>query len=197
MTDFRTSLESGKETENLILKIIKKKYSSAYIISGYCKEYDIFIPEVDIGVEVKQDKKSMHTGNLVVEIEFNGKPSALSTTKADCWVFYDGEELFWITPNKLRWLTRNMTPATFIGDGDTVSKKAYLVKKKVIKENSVNKFHLKKCMLCKRMRKTNNVNGCSSCGRESVCMDCYFRHLPKCDPDMHEYQQQLKLKERE
>ena len=80
MTDFRTSLESGKETENLILKIIKKKYSSAYIVDGYCKEYDIFIPEVDIGVEVKQDKKSMHTGNLVVEIEFNGKPSALSTT---------------------------------------------------------------------------------------------------------------------
>jgi hypothetical protein len=193
MADFKTSLESGKETESLVLKLIKKKYPSAYIIEGYYKEYDIFIPEVDIGVEVKQDKKSMYTNNLVIEIEFGGKPSALSTTKADCWVFYDGKELIWITPNKLRWLTRDMRPAVFVGDGDTVKKKAYLVKKDLIKENSVNKFHLKKCQLCRRMRKSGYVSGCSFCGRENVCLDCYNRHLPRCNPDMYNYQQQLKM----
>ena len=59
------------------------------MIDGYCKEWDIYIPELDEGVEVKSDQKSKHTGNIVIEIEFNGKPSALATTKAKYWVIFD------------------------------------------------------------------------------------------------------------
>ena len=136
MSDFNTSLKIGKETEKYVLGIIKKKYPSAYIIDGYFKEYDIYIPEIDKSVEVKKDKKSIYTGNIVVEIEFNGKPSALSTTKADYWVFWDERELMWITPEKLREIVKYMKPAIFTGKGDTLSKKAYLVKKKIIKDNS-------------------------------------------------------------
>lgn len=137
MSSFYESLESGKEIERLVLSTIKKKYPTAYIIEGYYKYYDIFIPEKNIGVEVKRDEKSKYTGNIVVEIEFDGKPSALSTTRADYWVFYDGECYIWIEPDKLRSICPIFEEIrTFVGKGDTKEKKAYLMPKNIIKEYS-------------------------------------------------------------
>ena len=131
---FYKDLESGKEIENSVLSIIKKKYPKSYIIDGYFKDYDIYVPEKDIGVEVKRDEISKYTGNLVVEIEFDGKPSALSTTKADYWVFYDGGCYIWITTSKLNYVVSNFgIIRKFIGKGDTKYKKAYLMKKDIIK----------------------------------------------------------------
>ena len=137
MSSFYESLESGKEIERLVLSTIKKKYPTPYIIEGYYKYYDIFIPEKNIGVEVKRDEKSKYTGNIVVEIEFDGKPSALSTTRADYWVFYDGECYIWIEPDKLRSICPIFEEIrTFVGKGDTKEKKAYLMPKNIIKEYS-------------------------------------------------------------
>ena len=137
MSSFYESLESGKEIERLVLSTIKKKYPTAYIIEGYYKYYDIFIPEKNIGVEVKRDEKSKYTGNIVVEIEFDGKPSALSTTRADYWVFYDGECYIWIEPDKLRSICPIFEEIrTFVGKGDTKEKNAYLMPKNIIKEYS-------------------------------------------------------------
>ena len=79
-----------------------------------------------------QDKKSNFTGNIVVEVEFNGKPSALSTTTADYWVFDDGEIYIWTTPRTLRLLIKSMSPVVFVGNGDNKKKKAYLVKKSIV-----------------------------------------------------------------
>ena len=192
MSDFKTSLEVGKETERYVLQIIQKKYPSAYMIAGYCKEYDIYIPELSVGVEVKKDKKSIYTGNIVVEIEFNGKPSALSTTKADYWVFYDEKELIWTTPGKLRTIVKDMKPATFIGKGDTVSKKAYLVKKKIIKDNSITSISKSICVFCNKPQKTNNISKCSVCDWK-MCLSCFSCHLIACDQVMDNYQQQLRI----
>ena len=86
---FKEDLLVGQEVEALVLERIKKKYPKAYSIEGYCKEYDIWIPELNYGIEVKQDAKSNYTGNIVIEIEMFNKPSALITTKAKYWVFYD------------------------------------------------------------------------------------------------------------
>ena len=107
MSNFKESLESGKQIEESVLSMIKQKYPTAYIIDGYYKYYDIFIPEKNLGVEVKRDEKSKYTGNFVVEVEFNGYPSALSTTRADYWVFYDGESYIWIEPSKLKYIAHN------------------------------------------------------------------------------------------
>ena len=74
MNSFYADLKDGKQTENDVLSIIKKKYPKSYIIEGYFKDYDIYIPEKDMGIEVKKDVKSQETGNLVIEVEFNGKP---------------------------------------------------------------------------------------------------------------------------
>jgi len=131
---FNRDLKRGKYHENVILEVIQKKYPKAFIKDGYCKEYDIFIPELKIGVEVKSDEKSKFTGNIVIEIEFNNRPSALITSKAKYWVIFDGYDYHWflkdkikdcILENKLKWVE-------FIGKGDTKSKKAYLIKKEIL-----------------------------------------------------------------
>ncbi len=130
MDTFKLDLFTGESAEREVLTYIQKKYPEAYKIEGYFKDYDIYIPEVDKSVEVKQDFKSEFTSNLVVEVEFNNTPSALSTTKADYWVFVTRFNWFWITPKQICDCIREYkyTPATFVGKGDTKSKKAYLIK---------------------------------------------------------------------
>ena len=137
MSNFKESLKDGKKSEEAILSIIKPKYPTAYIIEGYYKYYDIFIPEKNLGIEVKKDVKSQETGNLVIEVEFNGYPSALSTTRADYWVFYDGESYIWIEPSKLKSIVHNFGQIReFVGKGDTKPKKAHLIPKHIIKDYS-------------------------------------------------------------
>ena len=135
--NFKESLAIGHSSEDAVCAKINKKYPKAHVIKGYCKGYDIYVPETNKKVEVKQDKKSNFTGNIVVEIEFDGKPSALSTTEADYWVFDDGEIYIWITPETLRQVVLPMYAVTFTGNGDNKSKRAYLVKKDIIKRNAL------------------------------------------------------------
>ena len=128
---FKRDLKRGKHHENVVLNYIKAKYKNAYIKDGYCKEYDIFVPEMNFGVEVKSDEKSKYTNNIVIEIEFNNKPSALMTTKAKYWVIYDGYSYNWFLTDKIKDCIKdnNLRYAQFTGKGDTKSKKAYLIKK--------------------------------------------------------------------
>tara|TARA_R100001594_G_scaffold97418_1_gene131676 strand:- start:3603 stop:4109 length:507 start_codon:yes stop_codon:yes gene_type:complete len=133
--NFKDSLAIGNTVEDNVCAKIRKKYPKAYVKQGYCKGYDIYVPETKRKVEVKQDKKSNFTGNIVIEIEFNGKPSALSTTEAHYWVFDDGEKYMWITPAILRQIIEPLRPVKFVGNGDNKSKLAYLVKKDIIIAN--------------------------------------------------------------
>jgi hypothetical protein len=127
---FKADLERGIKVENMLLDILKRKYPASTLVNAF-KGYDIWIPEIHKSIEVKYDQKSNETGNIVVEIEFNGKPSALMTTTADYWVFYDGNVFVTIEPkdiikcifmNKLQYVE-------FVGNGDSKSKKAFLIKK--------------------------------------------------------------------
>ena len=136
--NFKESLVIGHSSEDAVCEKIKKKYPMAYVKEGYCKEYDIYVPEIDKKIEVKQDKKSNYTNNIVVEIEMPpGKPSALSTTESDYWVFDDGEIYIWITPETLRQIIKPFTPVKFVGNGDNKEKLAYLIKKEIIKRNAL------------------------------------------------------------
>ena len=119
-----------------ILKKIQRRYPKAKKIEGYFKGNDIFVPELQIRIEVKQDKKSQHTGNYVIETEFNGSPSALSTTEADYWVIFDGECEIWTTPYRIMEAVKGLPLREFIGKGDTKAKKAYLCPIENIKNNA-------------------------------------------------------------
>jgi len=130
---FKESLSSGKQSEKIVLKMVQNKYPKAYIKEGYHKEYDIMIPEIDKTIEVKKDFKSQYTGNVVIEMEMNNRPSGLQTTTADWWVFHlDETEIVWITLERLKEMVEleGYKLVEFIGDGDEISKQAYLVPKK-------------------------------------------------------------------
>ena len=85
---FVKDLETGKVYENKALQLIQKKYPKAFIQDGYFLEWDIYIPELDMGVEVKSDAQYKKTGNFYVEYECNDKPSGIATTKAKYYYIY-------------------------------------------------------------------------------------------------------------
>jgi hypothetical protein len=85
---FQHDLKNGKQYEKKALLHIKQKYPKAYIIDGYCLDWDIYIPELQIGVEVKSDAQYKLTGNFYVEYSCNGKPSGIAATKADIYYIY-------------------------------------------------------------------------------------------------------------
>ena len=127
---FNKDLQRGLEIEDRVVSILRKKYPCATLVSAF-KGYDIWIPEINKSVEVKYDPMSCETGNIVVEIEMYGKPSGLMASTADYWVFYDGE-MFVIMPTKNIFkciFDCKLQYVEFVGNGDTRSKKAFLVKK--------------------------------------------------------------------
>ena len=130
---FKEDLKSGKAIEEYVLGRIQKRYPRAKIMEGYFKEYDIEIPEINKTVEVKSDIKSLETGNYVIEISFDGKKSALSTTKADWWVFYDSECEVWVKSSHIWKAVEGLKIREFIGKGDEKSKTAYLCPKEYIR----------------------------------------------------------------
>ena len=134
---FAADLERGLEVEKKVLKVIQKKYPQAHIVTAL-KEYDIWIPEIEKGIEVKYDPMSCKTGNIVIEFEMNGKPSALMATGADWWIFYDGEVMFSITPKEITQVIFNkmLIYRMFTGIGDMFAKKAFLVPKDWLIEKS-------------------------------------------------------------
>jgi hypothetical protein len=136
MNKFQTDLLVGKDVEKIVLNQIQNKYPKAFMIDGKFSPFDIFIPETSKGIEVKSDRKSQHTGNLVIEISMYGKPSALMSTLADYWVIYTGEQFIWITPLQLKNMIveNNLPLRTFVGNGDTEPKKAYLPTVEMVKQ---------------------------------------------------------------
>src|SRR3989304_3845226 len=129
METFSRDLIGGKEIEKTVLNIVKKTYPDAHTVDGYCKDWDIYIPSLKKGIEVKSDQYSQKSGNIVVEESFNGKPSALSTTKASLWVFHTGNKIIQITPDLLNNNSgEQFKNSSIYSKGDTQPKKAYFVK---------------------------------------------------------------------
>ena len=130
---FQYDLKRGIDVELKALAIIQKKYPSASLINKF-KGYDIWIPELHKSVEVKYDPMSNETGNIVIEIEMFNKPSALMTTEADYWIFYDNNNFVLIKPMDIIncIFINKLVYREFVGTGDNTSKKAFLVKKDIL-----------------------------------------------------------------
>jgi len=135
---FKEDLSTGEHIELKVLQSIRQKYPKAYKIEGYFKDFDLYIPEIEKSVEVKYDYKAKETGNIVVELTFNGKPSALLTTKADFWVFVLHDRYIWTTPENIKKSIgiHGKDPARFKGRGDIHYKLAWLIPIKEIEKTS-------------------------------------------------------------
>lgn len=133
MNTFHKDLARGMEVEQKVCTMLQRTYPCATLVKAF-KGYDIWIPEISKSVEVKYDPMSNKTGNIVVEIFMYNKPSALLTTTADFWIFHDDIEFVSIPPKKIiECILLNELPLrSFIGNGDSVAKKAYLVPKELL-----------------------------------------------------------------
>ncbi len=53
-------------------------------------------------IEVKHDLKAPHTGNVAIEVSYNGRPSGIITTRANYFIIVVGEEAFMARTDSLR-----------------------------------------------------------------------------------------------
>ena len=136
--NFKNDIIIGEEKELEILDIIGCFDDNAYKVEGEFKPYDIVAPNLNKTFEVKYDVGSKKTPNFFIEYECNGKPSGLSSTEADYWVICDEKGNNFIRTNDLRCIAKDKgykwegTP-----DGGVSNVKAYLIRKKHIRENRV------------------------------------------------------------
>lgn len=93
---FDKDLDFGKDAEHRVLKLIQKKYPLAHAVEGKVKAYDIFVPEQEMGVEVKSDRQADETGNCFLEVSCNGELSGLCASRAKLWVYCTKSSTYWL-----------------------------------------------------------------------------------------------------
>jgi hypothetical protein len=133
MNNFDKRLPEGERIEQLALERIRKYYPKAYKKEGNFSDYDIYIPEKDLKIEVKSCPlyiKPNYT-NIIIEFEMNGKQTALCVSKADYWLIWDGTKFhslkkgdilhcIFVNLDKIKYWDGAM-------DGDSSAKKAWLI----------------------------------------------------------------------
>lgn len=126
---FEKDLAQGKKYELESLKYLD--YDNYEMKEGYFKEYDLIITKdnVDTKIEVKSDRQASITGNMAIEYECNDKPSGLTSTTADYWLYFvvhkDKDECYKIPTNELKDLVKNCRK---VRGGDGYKSKMYLLK---------------------------------------------------------------------
>ena len=131
----KSDIKLGEVLELSVLeKIIKPVFPYAFKVEGLCSEYDLWIPELNDGVEVKFDLMAEKTDNLFFESEHNGKPSGINITESGLWIQFDGTWLFFFTPDKIKQMIRdnNIIEQIYRFDiNDNRVTKGYLVDKEI------------------------------------------------------------------
>ena len=119
------SILYGSEIERFILGLMRFQYLKAYLSKDELGT--LVIPEIGETWEIKRtEKKYIETGKVFVEIEFEGKPSGISVSTADYWVFVVGGIGYRISLEILRWLIFNSKNLKIVGSNDEMVPRGYL-----------------------------------------------------------------------
>lgn len=109
----------------------------------YRKEYDFIIYQdgKPTKIEVKSDRQASKTGNLAIEYECNNKPSGLSASTADYWMYFivypDRDECYKIPIEELKIIVKKCRQ---VCGGDGMRSKMYLVRKSLVAKYLVEKI---------------------------------------------------------
>jgi len=134
---FKKSLKDGELGEKVFALYLKKE--KGFDIIGFNEDYkyDILTKYQDktITFEIKTDRyeflKGVKTDNMFIEVSYNNKPSGLSKTEADIFVYFfpDLEEAYMIKVSELKSLITEHPEyfkyATMSGDGNRT--RGYLI----------------------------------------------------------------------
>jgi hypothetical protein len=86
MRTFEDDLEIGQRAEECILKKLQLVYPTMRRIKVKNTHFDL-IDDSGLTIEVKLDLKSKDTGNIGIEYMHRDKPSGISISQAQRWVF--------------------------------------------------------------------------------------------------------------
>ncbi len=98
-SQFQVDLAIAEQSQDFICWHIRKARPGAVVVTGFFPGYDILAPPKkktkdsrDVQVEVKYDRMSRKTGNIVIEYKDRGHLSGISTSTATHWViiYWDG-----------------------------------------------------------------------------------------------------------
>lgn len=144
--DFTLDIVVGGDGELLVKRILENKLHFTNIEINTSKNYrtlkayDITAVNKNgqkVYFEVKNDFKSVKTGNIAIEFECNGLPSGINSTTSDFCVYIGLNEVYIIKTKKLREIIDRKLYFRTVSGGDGNLAKMYLFKKSVIKEYSL------------------------------------------------------------
>jgi len=133
---FASDLKMGNEYEQKYIDMID--YDSYEISKGCFKPYDIKVMNGDITTtyEIKADRMTARTGNVVIEYKCNGKPSGITSSEADYWVYFivGTTEYIKIPTNVLRQFILEKKYKNSVSGGDGYRSQMYLFPKNVFED---------------------------------------------------------------
>ena len=138
-------LAAGTTIEKEWFEKLSNLFDECYETFGEDSRFDLAIPELDTTIEIKFDKKSLDTGNIVIEYHHNGKPSGVLASEADVWLFATGEEDIWVTKKNLQrmLLLENIRPVMIHGPDDHSPKAVFLIPIETVRAYQTSSLNLK------------------------------------------------------
>ena len=98
--DLQEAQVAEKEVKQLLTFCHSHLWKFAIVPDGNYKYADLIL---NLGVEIKYDKRARDTGNVAIEVGFRGRPSGLTSTTATFWAFHLGEEVYLTETEQLRY----------------------------------------------------------------------------------------------
>ena len=149
---FHQDLKVAKVTEENVGEVLAKFYNGEIVDTNNTSAYDvkININGKEFTFEIKEDFYCEKSGNVAVEFECRGKPSGISVSKADVYVYKihakpDGEiVIVEISTEKLKEMIKNKKYFRIVNGGDKGSNTMnYLFKYDTFVEEGkiISKFH--------------------------------------------------------
>lgn len=102
--NFRLDLERAKETEKKAVEKLRKWLTIEEVTfnEDFRYDFEVKLSNSTRKYEVKEDLQCGQTGNTVVEYEYRGNPSGISTTEADFWIYKFDDGFYQIATHKLK-----------------------------------------------------------------------------------------------
>jgi hypothetical protein len=138
--EFKTDIKTGEQGEEFIKNhLISKGFT--FVDKNNDNKYDLMMSYEDkkISYEIKTDvllSEKKDTGNLVVEFESRNKPSGISVSEAEYYVYYipNFKEIWNIKMSNLRKLILSENFRIVIGGDKGSNTKMYLIDREKYKE---------------------------------------------------------------
>lgn len=88
--DFHSDLAVATKTEREVGEFLESKYNLKVLEHNNDNRYDLLVENQTgyrIGIEIKEDFMSHSTGNIAIEYHSRGKPSGISVTQAEIYIY--------------------------------------------------------------------------------------------------------------